>query len=391
MNLVRFFDLIFAMDVSGNSDSECRIPGNRCAAISACGEMGMLCRALGLAAIMFVAGCGVAEQAGAQENLEAGKSPSQIFAGTCAACHKSPRGLMKTVNASSLPGFLRQHYTTSSNMAGVLASYLTSNGATDTRYATGQKEQPKGAKDGIKDGVRDGTKEASREVKPDAHPLAPTEQIDRFSRRQHPVQDGQEPRQDPRQAARPDAEPGQQGEAGPHAPRNARQRLARPSDSPEVAHPEMDGQTPAQAASDRGPDGRKLSAKQRLSKRGKPEEMPKPDAAKGEEPGGAEPMKLETAKPPETARPGSGSESATAEPGKEPASEIPALRVDPVPAVTPAPPPSAAVQDQPVTTSTSGTDSPPAAASSSAPAVTASAPPLPPVPPAGPPAPPISQ
>lgn len=80
------------------------------------------------------------------QNLEAGKSPSQIFAGGCAACHKSPRGLLKTVSPSALPGFLRQHYTTSSDMASLLASYLVSNGASDTRYqakpgAKGVKQQ----------------------------------------------------------------------------------------------------------------------------------------------------------------------------------------------------------------------------------------------------------
>ncbi|WP_204325431.1 hypothetical protein, partial [Stenotrophomonas maltophilia] len=63
----------------------------------------------------------------AVENLEAGKSPAQIFAGTCNACHKSPRGLLRSVPASSLPSFLRQHYTTSSDMASVLSSYLVSN------------------------------------------------------------------------------------------------------------------------------------------------------------------------------------------------------------------------------------------------------------------------
>ena len=94
----------------------------------------MLSRALSLATVTLLIGCFTAGSAFAQAtNLEAGKSPSQIFAGTCNACHKSPRGLLKTVPASSLPGFLRQHYTTSSDMANVLSSYLVSNGATDTR------------------------------------------------------------------------------------------------------------------------------------------------------------------------------------------------------------------------------------------------------------------
>src|SRR5882762_10109848 len=100
----------------------------------------MLSRALSLATVMLLIGCFAAIPAQAQ-NLEAGKSPSQIFAGTCTACHKSPRGLLKNVPASSLPGFLRQHYTTSSDMASVLASFLISNGATDTRFQS--KDQPK--------------------------------------------------------------------------------------------------------------------------------------------------------------------------------------------------------------------------------------------------------
>ena len=43
----------------------------------------------------------------AQSNLDAGKSPAQIFANTCNACHRSPRELKQT-NAY----FLREHYNT---------------------------------------------------------------------------------------------------------------------------------------------------------------------------------------------------------------------------------------------------------------------------------------
>src|ERR1700690_2657313 len=95
----------------------------------------MLSRARIFAAVTLLASClaGPAEWAQAQ-NLEAGKSASQLFAGTCNACHKSPRGLLKTVSPGSLPGFLREHYTTSSDMASLLSAFLVSNGATDTRY-----------------------------------------------------------------------------------------------------------------------------------------------------------------------------------------------------------------------------------------------------------------
>src|SRR6201993_4393379 len=130
----------------------------------------MLSRALSLATVMLLIGCLAAGEAHAQAtNLEAGKSPSQIFSGTCTACHKSPPGLLKTVPASSLPGFLRQHYTTSGDMASVLASFLVSNGGTDTRYQA--KDAPK------QDPSRkpDAKQEAKQDGKPDGRP----EQLDR--------------------------------------------------------------------------------------------------------------------------------------------------------------------------------------------------------------------
>src|ERR1700712_1825738 len=99
----------------------------------------MLSRALSLATAMLLTSFAtVPVQA---QNLEAGKTPSQIFSGTCTACHKSPRGLLKTVTPGALSGFLRQHYTTSSGMAESLSAYLVSNGATDKRYDAGLTRQ----------------------------------------------------------------------------------------------------------------------------------------------------------------------------------------------------------------------------------------------------------
>ena len=342
----------------------------------------MSSRALSLATVMLLIGCLAAEQAQAQAtNLEAGKSPSQIFAVTCNACHKSPRGLLKTVPAGSLPTFLRQHYTTSPEMAGVLASFLVSNGATDTRYTGGQ---PKGAKEGTKEGTQE------------AKPSGPPDQLDRFGRRQRPASPVQEaakpeakpPESEQRQAAKPDAE-GLAPPADPTRPGHNK-RLARPGEAPEGAKPAAEGQVPVQAESDRGPEGRKLSAKQRLSKRGKPgaEEPPKT-----EEPAVGEQPKSETAtkdegKPSTDAKPESAkSETAKVEPARG-AAEPAATRPDPVPPVTPAPASAtAAVTSKPVplVAPAEPASQPPL------PTVTASTPPLPPVAPAGPPAPPISQ
>ena len=328
----------------------------------------MLSRALSLAAVTLLIGCFAAFPAWAQaQNLEAGKSPSQIFAGTCTACHKSPRGLLKTVSAGSLPGFLRQHYTTSSDMASLLSTFLISNGASDTRYQ---------AKQGA-----------------DAKPAGGAEQLDRQGRRLRPA-----PAQE---AARPDAgEPPAQGEAGRQG-RNGR-RLARPAaEAPDAARPAADGLPPAQAAIERGPDGRKLSAKQRLGKRGRPgaEELPKTDAAKDEppkaEPSADDKAKTETVKEdsgkPEGTKPaGEGkSEAARIEVPKESGGDTPVLRADPVPPVTPAPTSPVAAPSgvpEPAAVRPSARPETPAVVTSSAPPQ-----PAPPVAAAGPPAPPISQ
>jgi hypothetical protein len=341
----------------------------------------MLSRALSLATVMLLIGGFAATPVRAQ-NLEAGKSPSQIFAGTCTACHKGARGLLKTVAPGSLPGFLRQHYTTSSEMASVLSAYLVSNGAADTRYIGSQPKQ--------------GTKDAKQE------PSGAPTQLDRFGR---PIR-----RAPSQEASRPDGD-GRVPQAEPDGRRN---RLA----NPDAAKPPGEGQTPAAAAEERGPDGRRLSAKQRLSKRGKPgEELPKTDtapmgeAAKGEIPKDEKPStaKDEGTKP--DVKPDEGkSESAKldAAKGEGAKSDVP-LRTDPVPAVTPAPKspdgeakpaePAPAASGSPggspASTSASNAASEPQSGGSTPAAppapVAASPPPAPPVAPAGPPAPPISQ
>jgi hypothetical protein len=307
----------------------------------------MLNRALVLATVMLLFGCFAAAPVHAQ-NLDAGKSPSQIFAGTCNVCHKSPRGLLKTMSAGALPGFLRQHYTTSPEMAGLLSSYLVSNGAADKRY------QGKDAKSDGKSGGQPGS--------------APP-QLDRQGRPVHTSAPAREP-------AKPQAEQQPAADTAGISPqddgaRKGRKRLARPAE--EGAKPAEEDETAIPDAGERGPDNRKLGAKQRLSKRGRPgEEMPKSDAkgdaaktdsgneapaastATREDKPAGEATKDEGAKPSdETAKVESPKETA-------PKAQTPALRADPVPAVTPAPAAS------PASAAASGGSTEPAAGSSSA-------------------------
>jgi hypothetical protein len=375
----------------------------------------MLGRPLSLATVMLLIGCFVAIQARA-ENLDAGKSPSQIFSGTCSECHKSPRGLLKSVPAGSLPGFLRQHYTTGGQMASVLSAYLISNGAADRHLSGGQ---PKPGKDAAK-----------------PEDAKPVDQVDRQGRRLRPAEPPQEaakPEAEPRRTANPEAT-----RLSPQAERTGRRRLARPGEAPDAVKP-TDGQAPAQAASEPGPNGRKSVARQR---RGRPasEELPKTDAAKTDganpdavktdtaktdagktdgakdEPSKAEPARddkpsSETAKGQDNKREDSKPEATKPEGAKSPAEakaeaaktdapkptgsgEPPVLRSDPVPSVTPAPPtpqtPPAAAAN--VVPEQAPVPPVPAAAPSTPPAgVTASTPPEVPAARSGPPVPPISQ
>jgi hypothetical protein len=73
----------------------------------------------------------------AQGNIDAGKTPAQIFTDTCGACHRSARELRR---ASS--SFLRSHYTTSSEEAGAMANYLAGVGS-DPRSAAQPKQPPR--------------------------------------------------------------------------------------------------------------------------------------------------------------------------------------------------------------------------------------------------------
>jgi hypothetical protein len=350
------------------------------AAIPRLEKQGMLSRALSLATVTLLIGCLTAGVARAVENLDAGKSPSQIFSNTCSACHKSPRGLLKSLSAPSLPGFLRQHYTTGTDMASQLSSYLISNGAADPRYQS--KNQPK-------------QKDAKQDGKPD--------QPDRLGRRQPPAAPAPE-------ASRPDTDGAPPQGEGARPGRDAK-RFARPQAAPDAARP-ADGQAPVQATTDS-----KSGVRQKQGRRGKPvtEEPPKTeqpapgdaanddasrDAAKAEtaatdpakaDPSRADPAKtdaIETdaikteaikgesdkpagdaAKPVgEMEKPAHEDRSDTAKvdaPKENAGSELNPVRPDPVPPVAPAPPTSAVTAPEPAAGSSAA--APPPAAPAGAP------------------------
>jgi hypothetical protein len=76
--------------------------------------------------------------ADAQGNIDAGKTPAQIFGDTCAGCHRSARELRRA-SAS----FLRSHYTAGSDEASAMANYLAGVGGGESRSSAATQSQPK--------------------------------------------------------------------------------------------------------------------------------------------------------------------------------------------------------------------------------------------------------
>jgi mono/diheme cytochrome c family protein len=86
------------------------------------------------------------------QNIDEGKSAQQLYAATCAACHKSPGALAKGRFRATLFPFLKDHYTTGTAEAWALASYLASvdagpprskkTGTTKKRPSSAASDQP---------------------------------------------------------------------------------------------------------------------------------------------------------------------------------------------------------------------------------------------------------
>jgi hypothetical protein len=86
----------------------------------------------------------IAGTAGAQENLDLGKSPAQLYASDCAICHKSPQGLAKSGGLFGVESFLRSHYTASRESAAAIAKYVEAAGSAPA--APAKKAAKKAAK-----------------------------------------------------------------------------------------------------------------------------------------------------------------------------------------------------------------------------------------------------
>ena len=114
------------------------------------------------------------------QNLDAGKPASQIFSEVCANCHRSPREVRNNPSVT----FLREHYTTGSEMAAGMAAYLSASGG-DPRTPGGAQQRPKSPPTPV--GTATPATTATRDVpparpqppdpKPSAPPIAPPSRV----------------------------------------------------------------------------------------------------------------------------------------------------------------------------------------------------------------------
>jgi hypothetical protein len=183
-----------------------------------------------LAAVVgLVAGLGPA-MAHAQTNLDQGKTPAQIFASDCAACHKPTRALAGGKNRFALTEFLREHYTTSREQAAGLAAYVLGTGF---GAKPANEPPPKTAKpDEETLGIPRPPKPIDEAAKPDEEPASADEPGGRRrnDHRQANTRDRRRPQAEPAREPAAMAEPGTEAPLIEPATNAAGQANAEPGD-----------------------------------------------------------------------------------------------------------------------------------------------------------------
>jgi hypothetical protein len=175
----------------------------------------------------------VVTQASAQTNIDQGKSPAEIFANTCAGCHKTTRGLVNSQNSLTLPGFLQEHYTASRDQARALAAYVLASGGSGPAPQAAQKpsaERPRTAVEEPKNGEpkagepKNGEPKAA--VHPPLHQTAKREETPAGAKLEGQKEEEGKPRADPSPAA-----------SSPEPVVGTREAPSKPVPAPETAAP----------------------------------------------------------------------------------------------------------------------------------------------------------
>jgi mono/diheme cytochrome c family protein len=85
-----------------------------------------LLRSLGGSLFMIGSVVMLAASSAQAQNIDQDKSAPQLYAASCATCHRSPGALAKGRSGNALSSFLQEHYTASAANARAIAAYLAS-------------------------------------------------------------------------------------------------------------------------------------------------------------------------------------------------------------------------------------------------------------------------
>ena len=153
--------------------------------------------------------------AGAQENLDHGKTAAQLFASDCAICHKSPNGLGKAGGVFGLDSFLRVHYTASKESATALAKYLAAfadvpePGGKKTKRSAKSSEKPgeaKSARD--KSSKEKDSKPAEAKAEPKDEPKKDMKEAPKDEPKSEAKSEAKpEPKSEPKKESKPESKP----------------------------------------------------------------------------------------------------------------------------------------------------------------------------------------
>ncbi|HEY0568765.1 MAG TPA: hypothetical protein VGD13_11695 [Xanthobacteraceae bacterium] len=164
-----------------------------------------------------------APRAAQGENLSAGKTPTQLFASDCSACHRSPAGLAKGRGPAQIANFLIEHYTSSRQSAGLLGAYVA--GIRGPAPAAPRTQPPAGERPAAAAGPRppavvpDAEPSGGAALLQDERDAEPRPNPSANVNRPRPAPGVTRSRNQPAQAAqRPEAEPESRIEAPPPTP-----------------------------------------------------------------------------------------------------------------------------------------------------------------------------
>ena len=198
---------------------------------------------LSVAGVLALLGIG---PAWAQENVEAGKTPAQLYASDCAICHKSPNGLTKAGGLLGLQSFLREHYTASRETAAAIAQYLRTvdkgqpperKRAPTPKRSTKDEKPKSGEKSGEKTGEKAGEKPSERRGKADSGKPSSAKSTDKKKQAEPKPAESKPVESKPAQTAAPkppekplEAKPAVT-EPAPSKPENSKPPESKPADS----------------------------------------------------------------------------------------------------------------------------------------------------------------